>query len=158
MLVNSFVLGWKIGARGDGKQSAFGPRARKETGTRNSSHLIHPNFRYGVTYEALAAVSSGGIFDVTTGIRRQSQGDDQHPGSNRCGIGNAIRVGVLDAAPLMGVGTDDSHGIPWQSGLATGRGWVMVRARYLTPEHLIRAMKRGDFLCFERRQSRGRAL
>ena len=30
-------------------------------------------------------------------------------------------------------------------GATTGRGWVMVRSNYLTAEHLIRAMKRGDF-------------
>jgi len=44
------------------------------------------------------------------------------------------------------VATDDSHtyhGKPGTTG--PGRGWVMVRATHLTPETLIRAIKRGDF-------------
>ena len=45
----------------------------------------------------------------------------------------------------MGVATDDSHEYFGKPGSRPGRGWVMVQARYLTPEHLIRAMKAGDF-------------
>ena len=45
----------------------------------------------------------------------------------------------------MGIATDDSHEYHGQPGSRPGRGWVMVRSRYLTPEHLIRAMKKGDF-------------
>jgi hypothetical protein len=45
----------------------------------------------------------------------------------------------------MGIATDDSHEYHGKPGSRPGRGWVMVRARYLTPEHLILAMKAGDF-------------
>ena len=45
---------------------------------------------------------------------------------------------------LFGVATDDFH--YYQGGdISPGRGWIMVRARYLTPEHLLRAIKAGDF-------------
>jgi hypothetical protein len=58
---------------------------------------------------------------------------------------NAIRRTSLDVPPIMGIATDDSHEYHGQPGSRPGRGWVMVRSRYLTPEHLIRAMKQGDF-------------
>ncbi len=58
---------------------------------------------------------------------------------------NSIRRTELNIPPIMGIATDDSHEYHGQPGSRPGRGWVMVRCRYLTPEHLIKAMKRGDF-------------
>jgi hypothetical protein len=100
-----------------------------------------------VTAEDLAAVVSERFFEVYNG----------HPGVNQPGdkdhvaiealwdIANTIRMGQLEAPPLLGVATDDSHDYHGQGGSRVGRGWIMVRARYLTPEHLIRAIKAGDF-------------
>jgi hypothetical protein len=50
---------------------------------------------------------------------------------------------------LFGIATDDSHHYHAESGnlqhsSLPGRGWTMVRARHLTPESLIRAIKQGD--------------
>jgi hypothetical protein len=59
-------------------------------------------------------------------------------------IANTIRIAELKAAPLYGVGTDDSHN--YHGGATTpGRGWVMVRAGKLDANALIEAMQRGDF-------------
>ncbi|MGV3483948.1 MAG: hypothetical protein ACO1RT_05985, partial [Planctomycetaceae bacterium] len=55
------------------------------------------------------------------------------------------RLLQLSADSLFGMGTDESHHYHGKGGSRPGRGWVMVRSRYLTPEHLILAMKRGDF-------------
>ena len=69
-----------------------------------------------------------------------------HPSIDRMwDIANTIRILNLNAAPLMGVATDDSHQYHGKPGAHVGRGWVQVRSRYLTPEHLIRAMKAGEF-------------
>ncbi len=110
-------------------------------------HLNHPNFKYGVTYEDLAAVVSEQFFEVYNGHPDTNHlGDDKHPSIEALwDLANAIRLGVLDASPLMGLGTDDSHEYHGKPGSHPGRGWVMVRTRFLTPEHLIRAMKAGDF-------------
>lgn len=122
----------------------------KETGREMMLHLNHPNFYYAVTAEDIAHVVEDRFYEVYNG----------HPGVNHLGdhvhhsiehmwdIANTIRLGQLGAAPLYGIGTDDSHyyhGYSGKKGSRPGRGWVMVRSRYLTPEHLIKAMKRGDF-------------
>ena len=60
-------------------------------------------------------------------------------------LANHLRVNKLGGTVLYGVGTDDSHEYFGKAGSRPGRGWVMVRSKFLTPEHLIRAMKAGDF-------------
>ena len=54
---------------------------------------------------------------------------------------------MLDLRIVYGIATDDAHKYHEQKiGLSNaGRGWVMVRSRYLTPEHLIHAMEAGEF-------------
>jgi hypothetical protein len=110
-------------------------------------HLNHPNFGYAITAEDLAAVVSERFFEVYNGHPGVNQtGDEHHPAIETLwDIANTIRVGQLEAAPLMGVATDDSHDYHGEGGARVGRGWIMVRSRYLTPEHLIRAVKAGDF-------------
>ena len=110
-------------------------------------HLNHPNFHYAVTAEDLAAVISERFFEVYNGHPGVNQlGDHTHPSVERIwDLVNAIRRTTLNVPPLLGIATDDSHEYHGKPGSRPGRGWVMVRSRYLTPEHLIRAMKRGDF-------------
>ena len=110
-------------------------------------HLNHPNFGYAVTAEDLAAVVSERFFEVYNGHPGVNQlGDATHPSVESIwDTVNAIRRTALNVPPLMGIATDDSHEYHGKAGSRPGRGWVMVRSQYLTPEHLIRAMKRGDF-------------
>jgi hypothetical protein len=60
---------------------------------------------------------------------------------------NAYRIGVHKLPLMLGLGTDDAHNYHdlavGQSN--TGRGWVMVRSKSLTPQSIIAAMERGDF-------------
>ena len=110
-------------------------------------HLNHPNFHYAVTAEDLAAVTSERFFEVYNGHPGVNHlGDKSHPSVERIwDLVNAIRQTGVDVPPMMGIATDDSHEYHGKPGSRPGRGWVMVRSRFLTPEHLIRAMKRGDF-------------
>ncbi|MFO1063436.1 MAG: hypothetical protein U0892_06180 [Pirellulales bacterium] len=111
-------------------------------------HLNHPNFGYGITTEELASILEEKFFEVHNGHPGVNQlGDKDHPGIDAMwDMANAIRMLHLDAEPLYGIATDDSHNYHGKAnGARTGRGWVQVRSRYLTPDHLIRAMKEGDF-------------
>lgn len=119
----------------------------KELGRQILPHLNHPNFGYAVTASDLAAVIEEKFFEVYNG----------HPGVNHLGdethIGiepmwdviNVMRLVYLRSAPIYGIATDDSHEYHGRPGSRPGRGWVMVRSKYLSPEHLIIAMKSGDF-------------
>lgn len=110
-------------------------------------HINHPNFGYAITADDLAAVVSERFFEVYNGHPGVNQlGDKDHPSIERMwDLANAIRRTDLNVPPLMGIATDDSHEYHGKAGSRPGRGWVMVRSRYLTPEHLVRALKAGDF-------------
>ncbi len=119
----------------------------KETGREIMLHLNHPNFHYAVTAEDIAHVVEEQFYEVYNGHPGVNHlGDDVHHSiEHMWDIANTIRLGQLGAAPLYGVGTDDSHSYHGIKNVTPGRGWVMVKSRYLTPEHLIKAMKKGDF-------------
>jgi len=119
----------------------------KEHGREVFPHLNHPNFHYAVSADDLAAVVSERFFEVYNGHPGVNhEGDASHPSVERIwDLANAIRRTHLDVPPLMGIATDDTHEYHGKPGARPGRGWVMVRSRYLTPEHLIRALKAGDF-------------
>ncbi len=119
----------------------------KQHGRQVLPHLNHPNFGYAITAEDIAAVVSEKFYEVYNGHPGVNHlGDKEHVSVERIwDLVNAIRRTDLKVDPIMGIATDDSHEYHGLPGSRPGRGWVMVRSRYLTPEHLIRAMKRGDF-------------
>ncbi|OYP35521.1 PHP domain-containing protein [Rhodopirellula sp. MGV] len=109
-------------------------------------HVNHPNFGYAMTAEDLAAVVAEQFFEVYNGHPGVNQlGDDEHPSIELMWDQiNAIRF-AAGVEPILGIATDDSHEYHGRRGSRPGRGWVMVRSRFLTPEYLIHAMRRGDF-------------
>jgi hypothetical protein len=109
-------------------------------------HLNHPNFHYAVTAEDLGEAVEERFFEVYNGhLAVNHLGDTTHASVERIwDIANTLRIVKWNAAPLMGVATDDSHAYHDSEGSTPGRGWIMVRARHLTPESLIRAMKQGE--------------
>jgi len=111
------------------------------------AHLNHPNFGYAITAHDLAHAVLERHFEVYNGHPGVNQlGDEARPSVDRLwDIANTIRLVDLGAEPLFGIATDDSHayhGKPKAS--HPGRGWVMVRATHLTPEHIVKAIKQGD--------------
>lgn len=111
------------------------------------AHLNHPNFGWAITAEDLAHAVAERYFEVYNGHPGVNQtGDARRPNIDRLwDIANTIRLAHLNAPPLYGIATDDSHnyhGSP--KGARPGRGWTMVRATHLTPEHIVRAIKAGD--------------
>lgn len=119
----------------------------QRTGREILLHLNHPNFGYAITAEDMAAVVAERFFEVYNGHPIVNHlGDKDHPSVERLwDIANTIRLSQWKAPPLFGLATDDSHYYHGRPGSHPGRGWIMVRARFLTPESLIRAIKAGDF-------------
>ncbi len=109
-------------------------------------HINHPNYGYAITANDLAAVVSERFFEVYNGHPGVNHlGDKDHPSVERIwDLTNLIRCRA-GVPPIMGIATDDAHEHHGLPGSRPGRGWVMVRSRFLTPDHLIAAMKRGDF-------------
>ena len=118
----------------------------KRTGTLVLGHLNHPNYGWAFTGEDLGHVVEERFFEVYNGHPGINHlGDANHPGDERIwDIANSLRLGQLDAAPVYGVATDDSH--QYHGGkVSPGRGWVMVRAAALEGDALVAAMRAGDF-------------
>lgn len=119
----------------------------KQAGREILAHLNHPNFGYAITAEDLAYVVTDRFFEVYNGHPGINHlGDENRPGVERLwDIANTIRLAELQAPPLYGIATDDSHSYHDKpNGARPGRGWLMVRSTHLTPEYLIKAIKAGD--------------
>jgi len=124
-------------------------KQRQETGQPMFPHLNHPNFGWGVKAEDLMRVEGEKFFEVYNGHPQvNNDGDARRPSTDKMwDIILAYRLNQPAREIMYGIGVDDSHHY-FNQGPAmsnSGRGWVMVRARYLTPEHIIHAMEAGDF-------------
>lgn len=119
----------------------------KRSGRQTIIHVNHPNFGWAITAEDLAAVVAERFFEVYNGHPGvHHEGDHEHASVEQLwDVANTIRLAELASPPLLGVATDDSHNYHGEHGSRPGRGWIMVRARHLTPESLILAIKRADF-------------
>jgi hypothetical protein len=122
---------------------------REKTGQPMFLHLNHPNFVWGVTAEELMQVHGEKFFEVYNGHPTvHNEGDATRLSTDQ--IWDVVltrRLAELKLEVVYGIGTDDSHDY---HNLILGkanpfRGWVMVRARHLTPESIVLAMEAGDF-------------
>ena len=118
----------------------------KRLGVPIFTHINHPNFRMALTADDLAAVTEENFFEIYNGHPMILwQGDEFRDSHEKIwDIANTLRLTQFKAAPLFGVGTDDSHHYHGEES-SPGRGWVMVRAEKLEANALTEAMKRGDF-------------
>jgi hypothetical protein len=123
-------------------------KQRAETGVPMIAHVNHPNFGFGVSVQDMIDLKGERFFEVYNGHPYvNNYGDSLHPGMEE--LWDRINIAYLDRAqPVMyGLATDDSHNYH-QFGKTfsnSGRGWVMVKAKALTPEALIEALESGQF-------------
>lgn len=122
---------------------------REKTGQPMFAHINHPNFRWGITADELMQVKRERFFEVYNGHPGVfNDGDAAHLSMDAMWDAMlARRLTDLNLPVVYGVGVDDSHNYH-EIGLGksnAGRGWVMVRAKHLTPESIVLAMEAGDF-------------
>src|ERR1041384_4605923 len=123
-------------------------KQRKETGVPIMQHLNHPNFFYSISTQNIIDLEGERFFEVYNGHPIvNNYGDSIHPSTER--MWDDINVAYLDKGKplLFGLATDDSHNyhLFGPQNANSGRGWVMVRAKELTPAALITALETGDF-------------
>jgi hypothetical protein len=116
------------------------------------AHLNHPNFHFAQTAEDLFALDhrpGDGFFEMFNGHSGvRNYGDERHESTERIwDIVLAKRLGEFGRSVIYGVATDDAHVYQlWGVGnVNPGRGWMMVRSQWLTPNKITEAVKRGDF-------------
>jgi hypothetical protein len=111
-------------------------------------HVNHPNYKWGLTAEELAAVVDEHFFEVWNGVDNDNDpGDSTRAGTDEIwDIANTLRMLRYGGQPLLGLATDDSHDHHDNKTRAIpGRAWIMVRSRYLTPASIVQAIRRGEF-------------
>lgn len=112
-------------------------------------HLNHPNWQWAVTAEDMVPVASLRFFEVYNGHRGvNNQGSGERAGLERIwDIVLTRRLAEYGLGPVLGLAVDDAHHYEGSTSEVArpGRGWVMVRSRFLTPEHIVRALWEGDF-------------
>ncbi len=122
---------------------------REKYGQPMFPHLNHPNWRWAITAEDMVPVEKLQFFEVYNGHRGVANfGDDVHVDLDRMwDIVLTRRLAEEGLGVVYGLATDDAHHYEDSTSdtARPGRGWVMVRSRFLTPEHLIHAMEAGDF-------------
>ena len=121
----------------------------RKTGQLMLGTLNHPNFHYGVSTSDMIQAEELRFFEVFNGHPSvNNEGDEDHPSTEQMwDMLLADRLGKRGLPIVYALATDDSHRYhEWGLGkINPGRGWVMVRAKYLTPEAIIAAMEAGDF-------------
>jgi hypothetical protein len=134
---------------------------RRETGQPMFPHINHPNFFIhkphdpnsddwrSITAEDIAKLRGERFFEVYNGHPVvYTYGDDDHIGTERMwDIILSLRLAELKEEIIYGLATDDAHQYHhWGSDHSNpGLGWVVVRAKFLTPESIVRALEAGDF-------------
>ncbi|MGF1582179.1 MAG: PHP domain-containing protein [Gemmataceae bacterium] len=124
-------------------------KQQKKTGRDMLVFLNHPNFGWGIQARDLVLAEDLKFFEVYNGHPGvRNDGDTDHPSTERMwDIALALRLGQYDLPILFGMATDDAHryhkyGI---GKVNPGRGWIMVKAPFLTAETIVRAIHRGDY-------------
>lgn len=123
----------------------------RKSGRPMLSFLNHPNFGWGVTAEDIIEADELRYFEVYNGHPGvRNYGDKDHLSTEQMwDVVLAARIGKRKGPVLLAVATDDSHRYHrWGVGQVNpGRGWVMVKAPYLTAGAIVNAMLAGEFYC-----------
>lgn len=116
------------------------------------AHLNHPNFHYAQTAEDffyLDHAAGDGFFEMYNGHPGvHNDGDEYHESTERMwDIVLSKRLGELNRSVVYGVAVDDAHEYTqWGTGKTNpGRGWIMVKSLWLSPNKITEAIKNGDF-------------
>jgi len=119
------------------------------TGQPMFPHLNHPNFHWANPVEDIMRLRGQQMVEVHNGHPQvNNYGDADRPSAERIwDICLARRLGDLKLPVMWGLATDDAHNyLTWEPAKSNpGRGWIVVRSKYLTPQHIVQAVQRGDF-------------
>jgi hypothetical protein len=123
---------------------------RKKRGWKTIAVLNHPNWGWGVKAEDMLTeeLKYFEIFNGHPGVR--NYGDDLHASTERIwDILLALRLGKHQLPMVYGMASDDAHSYhAYGVGKVNpGRGWIMVKAPFLTAEAVVRGIEAGDYYC-----------
>jgi|GEM_PF-66846 len=107
-------------------------------------HINHPNYRWAFTAEDLARAEHYRLLEIYSG----------HPSVHNFGGGDSPSMEAIwdellsGGRRIYGIAVDDAHHLQGEFGprrVNPGRGWVVVRARGLEAEEIVRNLEDGLF-------------
>lgn len=120
------------------------------SGSEVLAYLNHPNVDWAATAETIASVEELRHIEIYTALNMcNTLGDGLRASAERIwDIALTLRLSK-GGQPIYGLATDDCHTYAhhWQLGdtALPGRAWIGVQSEWLTPEHILAAVNRGDF-------------
>lgn len=121
---------------------------RRRTAQLMFAHINHPNFRWGITLEDMMKLNGERFFEIYNGHPHvNNYGDSLRPGTEHMWDALLIDCFNKKKSLIYGLATDDAHNYLSYSSRDSnpGRGYVMVKAKELTPTSIVEAMEKGDF-------------
>jgi hypothetical protein len=121
---------------------------RQATGQPLIAIVNHPNYLWALDARDIADIPDARFFELYNGhLHVNNEGDPERPGTERMWDLILTQRHVAGEPPIYGIAADDAHEFRAHGDTVArpGRGWVMVRADELSPEHLIEALEAGDF-------------
>jgi hypothetical protein len=110
------------------------------------AQLSHPNLGWTVSADDLAALDERFVEVYSGHPVARTFGDADHPSVEKMwdrALTQRLRGGQ---GPLIyGVACDDAHNYSGKGPAHPGRGWVMVRAKELSGDAIVSAMRTGNF-------------
>jgi len=107
-------------------------------------HINHPNFRWALSAEVIAQVKNARLIEIFNGHPEvHNQGGFDSPGAEE--IWDRLLTG---GKRVYGIAVDDAHHFLGEFSpdrANPGRGWVVVRAKSLTPPDIIAGLEAGRF-------------
>jgi hypothetical protein len=121
---------------------------RKQNGV---AQVNHPNFRWSVKLAEMVDLPDSTLLEIWNGHSDVNNLGGADSLGNSFPSHEAVWDSLLTRGKLIfGVADDDSHHFKPEDAenpdmTRPGRGWVMVRADTLTPDAIIRSLRRGEF-------------
>jgi len=122
----------------------------RQRGRFMAAQINHPNWCWTLTAEDIAPVEGALFLEIYNydAASNNCFGDSLHASTERIwDIVLTQRLAEMNLPIIYGTADDDAHNFLefGKDNSNPGRGWVMVRSKYLTPEGILRAMEKGDF-------------
>ena len=124
----------------------------KSSGAEVLIFLNHPNFCWNATTEDIAAVENLQHIEIYTALNMCATfGDDHHCTAERIwDVALILRLSNRGKI-IYGLATDDCHAyahhFEFGDTALPGRAWICVQSDWLTPEHILGAVNRGNYYC-----------
>ena len=108
------------------------------------AEINHPNFRWAITGDELTKIRGAHFLEVFNG----NYNTHSYGGGGKKSVEEMWDQMLTEKIKIWGVAVDDSHHFTGEFSATRhnpGRGWIVVFAKKLTSESILKSLRNGDF-------------